>query len=580
MQTVRGARGRTIVALVLALLVVAQPAGAAEVIFLGNSADGGDAPKVVPAFTARQRLHDLFDFGSYGQYGEDRSGMITGRVAVQGEYTSVRGNQDKSFYRDDNKDHLMELDLRAFEKLVSGYQFQGETSLRKTDTQRMEPRNAVVLKQLNLSVFNDANLFEFGNFYSDFSQFVMGTSLEGANVELAPTDSLRTRTVAARTYESGRGLYQRNVYGAKADVTPLDGHPSVSLLRLGAQAVSVDDDSASLQNDPSATDQDNAVAGLDGELRLRNGAFVVFEAARSGYIEDEDTDDRRLYGTAWRVMPGYRHKNIWDLRYLAYRVDPAYRTLVGSASSDKQQHMVSADWRLNPDHTLTLSQNWYWDDLPGSDRAYRTRYDEKYLSLLSRPFEDFRTVSLRPYLNHQRKDSDDAGNTADSATITAGLATNARLWETTLGVFGELRHFTARPASVDGEDSWRYGANMGRDFTLLARRLYLAAGYVGNLRANQATEGQDMHHGLTLNGRYELSEPLTVSFGYNVQDAANTGSAQDYQINTRFLEFAYRLHKQRNTVISLRGEHNDYEYDTTGEDYSEARYTLRFVSNF
>lgn len=580
MPTVHDAWMRTALSLGLALLVAAQPAWAAEIIFLGGGADGDAAPKVVPAFTARQRLHDLFDFGSYGQYGEDRSGMITGRMAVQGEYTSVRGNQAKSFYRDENKDHLMELDLRVFEKLLSGYQFQGETSLRKTDNQRMEPRNAVVLKQLNLSVFNDTNLFEFGNFYSDFSQFVMGTSLEGANVELAPTDNLLTRAVIARTHESGRGLYQRNVYGAKADVKPLEGHPSVSLLRLGVQAVSVDDDSASLQNDPGATDQDNNVAGVDGELRLRNGAFVVFEAARSGYIEDEDVSDRRLYGTAWRIMPGYRHNDLWDLRYLAYRVDPAYRTLVGSASSDKQQHMVSADWRLNPDNTLTLSQNWYWDKLSGSDRPYRTRYDEKYLSLLSRPFQEFRTVSLRPYLNHQHKDSDDAANSADSATVTVGLATNARLWETTLGVFGELRHFTARPANVDGEDSWRYGASMGRDFTLLARRLYLAAGYVGNLRANQATEGQDMHHGLTFNGRYELSEPLIMTFGYNYQDAANTGPTQDYQINTRFLEFAYRLHKQRNTVISLRGEHNDYEYDTAGEDYSEARYTLRFVSNF
>ncbi len=570
-----------VVAAALVVLAVARPGWGAEIIFLGNGADGGaDAPKVVPSFTAAQRLHDLFDFGAYGQYGPERSGMITGRVAVQGEYSSVRGNQAKSFYRDDNKDHLLELDLRVFERLFADYQFQGEANLRKTDNQRMEERNAVVLKQLNLSVFNDENLVEFGNFYSDFSQFVMGSSLEGLNVELAPAEPLRTKAVVARTYESGRGLYQRNVYGAKADVTPLQDHPSVSVLRLGAQAVSVEDDSASLENDPSATDQDNIVAGVDGELRLRNGAFVVFEAARSGYIADEDVSDRRLYGTAWRVMPGYRHKNIWDLRYLAYRVDPGYRTLVGSASSDKQQHMVSVDWRLNPANTLTVSQNWYWDDLPGSDRTYRTRYDEKYLSLTSRPFEEYRELSLRPYLNHQRKDSDDTANSADSTTVTVGLAANTRMWEAALGAFLEMRHFTARPATVNDEDSWRYGANLSRDFTVWDRRLYLAAGYVGNVRANQAAEGQDMHHGLTLNGRYELAEPLTMSFGYNLQDAANTGAAQDYQINTRFLEFAYRLDKQRSTVVSLRGEHNDYEYDTAGQDYSEARYVLRFVSNF
>ncbi|BBD09520.1 hypothetical protein [Desulfovibrio ferrophilus] len=566
--------------LIITFLNAPLPLMAAEVIFLGNGTSDDGAPKVYPSFSMDKRLDDLMDFGSYGQYGEDRSGMITGRIAVQGEYTSVRGNQSKSFYRDDNKDHLLELDLKVYEKLFSDYQFQGEANLRKTDNQRMESRNAVVLKQLNLSVSNDYNLFEFGDFYSDFSRFVMGASLEGANVELTPAPWISTKTVAARTYESGDGLYQRNVYGAKADLMPLADSPSVSLCRVGVQVVSVDDDTGSLKSDPSATDQDNNVAGLDGELRLRNGASLVFEAARSGYIADEDVSDRRLHGTAWRIMPGYRYKDVLNLRYLAYRVDPEFRTLVGSASSDKQQHQLSADWRISPAHTLTLTQNWYWDDLPNSDKAYRTRYNEQYLSLMSRPLEDRKNFSLRTYLNHQRKDSNDEANTADAKTVTLGASINDRIWEANVSAFGEYRHFTARPQSVDNEDAWRYGLNFSRDFDVFARRLYLSAGYTGNVRDNHATEGQDMQHGLTFNGRYEVAEPLTMSFGYNLQDAANTGATQDYQINTRFMEFAYRLAEQRNTVLSLRGEHNDYEYDTAGDDYSEARYSLKFVSNF
>ncbi|MBU1002714.1 MAG: hypothetical protein KKE73_09335 [Proteobacteria bacterium] len=556
------------------------PALAAEIIFLGNGTDGGAAPKVTPSFPMQQRLNDLMDFGAYGQYGEDRSGMITGRVALQGDYTSVRGNQAKSFYRDDNKDHLMELDLKVYEKLVSDYQFQGEANLRKTDNQRMESRNAVVLKQLNLAVSNNENLFEFGDFYTDFSQFVMSASLEGANAELTLSDWLQTKTVVARTYESGKGLYQRDIYGAKVDLTPFADHPSVSLCRIGVQAVSVDDDTASLENDPGATDQDNNVAGIDGELRLRNGASLVFELARSGYIEDEDVVDRRIYGTALRIMPGYRYKNLLGVRYLAYRVDPEFRTLVGSASSDKQQHQITADWRINAAHTLSLTQNWYWDDLPNSDKAYRTRYNEQYLSLMSRPLEARRNFSLRTYLNNQAKDSNDEANTADSKTVTLGASVNDKLWEANVSAFGEFRHFTARPQTVDNEDFWRYGFNLSRDFDVFARRLYLSAGYTGNLRDNYGTEGQDMQHGLTFNGRYALAEPLSMNFGYNLQDAANTGTAQDYQINTRFLEFAYRLAEQRNTVLSLRSEHNDYEYDSAGNDYSEARYSLKLVSNF
>jgi hypothetical protein len=56
-----------------------------------------------------------------------------------------------------------------------------------------------------------------------------------------------------------------------------------------------------------------------------------------------------------------------------------------------------------------------------------------------------------------------------------------------------MRHFTARPVGVDDEDSWRYGANMGRDFTLWSRRLYLAAD-TWQHRDDHGNEGQDIAH--------------------------------------------------------------------------------------
>ncbi len=53
------------------------------------------------------------------------------------------------------------------------------------DDPRVEPRNDVRLKQMNLRVSNPGNMYEFGDFYGDFSPFVLSSSLQGLNLRLS-----------------------------------------------------------------------------------------------------------------------------------------------------------------------------------------------------------------------------------------------------------------------------------------------------------------------------------------------------------------------------------------------------------
>jgi hypothetical protein len=568
--------------IVLILLLYTSAAFAAEIIFLDSAAQSSSSTEN-QSFSFSKRIRDLADFSAYKQYGPERSGMITGRFSTQVEFTNVSGNQAKSFYRDDNEDYQTDLNLNLYEKLSHGYQLKSQAFLRKTDNPRVDSSRDVRMKQFNLSVSNEDNLFEAGDFYTDFSQFVLGSSLEGAQAQVQASDAVLVKTVAARKAESdaAAGIFQRNVLGAKADTFLFEESSDFSLFRLGAQGVSVQDDSASVDRLSGSVDLNNSVYGIDGEMRMHNGSSLVFELARSRYIKDDDAQNKdRNSGLAFRIQPGFRYEDWLNVRYLYYYVQPEFYSDAGSASADKIQHQAVVDLRLSEKNILSLTQNIYWDHLDGSTLTKRTTNNEKYLTLTSRPFEDNKDFSVRTYLNHQDRDSDDLGNTAESATSTYGASLNTRISEASVGVFAEHRYFDDKALGSSTESFQRFGTSFSRDFSVLKRRLYLAANYSFDSRDNRNEENLDISNGLSVTGRYEISDPLQFSFGHNITSANNSGPLEDYYTNKTYGEFSYKLKGERGAVISARAELNNYFYDADDADYQEKRFLAKFSSNF
>ena len=557
---------------------------AAEVVFLGNGG-AAESQKLYPEFSAQQRIDDLMDFGSYGEYGEDRSGMITGTLTTSLERTDVSGNKSKSFYDDSKTLHQSDLSLQMYEKLWGNYRFEGLADLRTTNNERVENQETPKFKQLNLKILNPENSVEFGNFYSEFSNFTMGTSLEGFNAEVSPKDlKLGYKAVVARLNKAEIGQNQRNVYGAHVGVTPFAGDDVTPHdLKLGVQSVLIRDDGSSAPKDfVAAPDLHNLVMSTDGSWRHHTNGFAAdWEWAFSEYNADRDSaSSNEVNGQAFRMSPSYRYKDKFDVRYLYYVVDPDFYTMTGSAVRDKQQHQINANYKFSSAYTLSATQNWYWDNLSGSDKTKRTNNTETNLSLMARPLENRQSFSIRPYVKRLIRDSDDAANSASADTFVYGASANDTYKEASLGAFLEKRKYKDRSGSGNSEDYLRYGMNFSRDFDVYERPLYVSAAYSGSVRDPQSDTGREVQNGINFNGRYQVSEPSIVTFGHNMLTTDSAGNIDDYDTNTSFVEYAHKLEDKRDTELKFRGERNDYNYDDNTEDYRENRFVATLVTHF
>lgn len=566
------------------LLLSSTSVYAAEVVFIGD-VGAADSQAPYPEFSTQQRIDDLMDFNSYGEYGADRSGVISGTLQTSLEHTKVLGNKSKSFYEDSTTLHQSDLSLQVHQKLMSNYRFEGQADIRTASNERVEGEEQLKFKQLNLKVLNPENSVEFGNFYSEFSSFTMGSSLEGFNAEFNPNDSkFGYKAVMARLNDAEIGQNQRNVYGAHValkpfnsnDVTPHD-------LKLGIQSVLTRDDGSSAPKDfVAAADLHNWVVSTDGQWRHHTNGFAAdWELAFSEYNADrDDTSSNEVHDSAFRLAPSYRYGNKFDVRYLYYVVGPDFYTMTGSAVRDKQQHQINANYKFSSAYTLSATQNWYWDNLSGSNKTKRTKNTETNLSLMARPIEGRQSFSIRPYIKHMVRDSDDAANTSSADTNVYGVSANDTYKEATIGAFLEKRDYKDRSGSGKSEDYLRYGMNFSRDFDVYERPLYFSASYSGSVRDPQNDTGNEVQNGLNFNGRYKIAEPYTISFGHNLLTTDSAGNVDDYDTNTSYVEYLHKLENKRNTELRFRAERNNYDYDDNAEDYRENRFVATLVTHF
>lgn len=565
---------------VLVLFFCASFSYAAEVYYLGGNSSA-PASTQNSAFSIKQRVKDLLDFSLERVNDQTRSGRMSGNFLQEIDYNDIAGNKTKSFLRA-GVEYLSELHINIQEKLAKDYNFEGQWFLRKTDNPRIESRRDVRLKQINVKAYNQKNLFEFGDFYGDFSQFVLGTSLEGFNVEVAPTGNQKYKFIAARSQDADpvNGKFQRNTFGAKADLNFFKDSTLFSKFRVGAQAATVQDDSSSIDSNTSTKDLRNIVASIDGEFSLQKYFSMMYEIARSDYIEDEDTSNDNQFGTALRLQPSLSLGKV-QLRYLYYYGQPKFYTDVGSASSDKIQHQISADITFHRKVALSISENYYFDHLTGSSRTKRTLNDEKYFVLNIRPFDARQGFMLRPYANYQIRSSDDMGNSAGAITRTVGFSLNDSLDEhTSAGVSYEYRGFTDTATRTTSEYFNRIGFNFARDQKLFNKRLYYSLDPSVDLRRTKTDDDKDVSIAVGLNMQYDIASWLIMRAGNSIADTNGAKVATDYFNNRAFWEFDYILSKQRSTHVILRGERNNYVSEDGAQSYREQRIIAKFISNF
>ncbi|MDD5730423.1 MAG: hypothetical protein PHN57_04780 [Candidatus Omnitrophica bacterium] len=526
-------------------------------------------------------MKDLFDFSIKSKNDASRSGKISGTILQELDYNQVSGAKSKSFLKN-GTDYLTELHLNMSEKLPKDYNFEGQWFIRKTDNSRIEARRDIRLKDVNLKIYNPQNLAEFGDFYGEFSQFVLGASLEGLNTEASPSGKEKYKILIARTGQADEAasLFQRDVAGIKADRYFFDNSNIFSSFRVGAQAVTVHDDSAGFERTASTKELHNTVAGIDGEVTFRKILSFIYEFAGSTHMEDKETSTHDQNASALRLQPQLNIGKV-NLRYLYYYVQPKFFSAVGSAAPDKMQHQITADIQLNRKTLLSLTENYYWDHLTGSTLTKRTTNDEKYITLNLRPFDARQNLVLRTYANYQGRTSDDTGHSASGITRTLGFSVNDSLDEnTTGGVSYEYRGFTDTASRSSSDYFNRVGFNLARDQKFFNRRLYCSFDPAVDLRSTKSSNKKDVNINVGLTAQYDVSQRMIMRLGNNIFDTNSSKPSADYFNNRSYWEFDYLVNKARATRFILRGERNRFCHEDGGQTFNEQRVIGKLTTSF
>jgi hypothetical protein len=480
-------------------------------------------------------------------------------------------------------DYLSELHLNLTEKLPRDYNFEGQLFIRKTDNPRIEPRRDLRLKQFNGKVYNPQNLVEFGDFYGDFSQFVLGSTLEGVNTEITPSTREKYKFIAGRTGEADEAasFFQRDVFGVKADRYLFENSDLFSNFRLGAQAVTVHDDSGTLELRTASTKElHNTVASVDGEMIFRKVLSFIYEIANSSYMADKGASRQNDNSFAVRLQPSVNLGKT-HLRYQYYQAQPKFYSAVGSVAPDKIQHQLTADLELSAKALLSLTENLYWDHLPGSSLTKRTTSDEKYLTLSTRPFDGRKNFVFRPYASYQARTSDDPGHSSSGTTRTGGFSISDSLdASTTAGINYEYRGFTDSANRTSSDYFHRIGLNLARDQQLFSRRLYYSVEPEVDLRSAKSSSKKDVTFNLGLNAQYDITSSLVTRLGNNLADTNSSKPNANYLNNRSFCEFDFLVNRARAAHFVLRGERNRFVSEDGNQTYNEERLIGRFITNF
>lgn len=571
---------RVVTAMVCWFLIATPFSFAAEVYYVGAGGPSA-SPQLYPSYTIKQRISDLVK-RSKNLSDPQVSGGLSGTFSQEASWQNVGGNKDKSFLKK-GADYRSELMMNMYQKLWSNYRFEGQMFLRKTDDRLVEPRRDLRMKSMNLRILNDKNMVELGDFYGELSPLTLGRSLEGVNVQLESDRQSKYQFIAGRAGRSDESasVFQRQVFGLKTDRFFFQDSGIFSNFRVGLQAATIQDDSATLQAPGTAKDLNNSVVSIDSEITLIKNFSVGVEAARSAYLEDEDSLPRdRAYASAFRIQPRLNlGTSSW--RYLYYYVQPDFYTDGGSASPDKEQHQLNADFRLNDRISLSLVQNYYWDHLTGSRKTKRTIYNEQYTTLRFKPFSGRERLETRVYVNRSDVNSDEPGNAAEALTHTLGWGINDVIGEkTSVGLTYEYRAYSNLANKALSNYYHRVRATLGREDQVIGRRLYYSLSPAMDIRSTKTDENTDLNFSLSFNGQYDLARRLQARFGHNLRNANNAKPDADSWNLQSFLEFDHALSEQKDKRMTLRLERNEYNYEDGGQDYNETRAILRFTANF
>lgn len=258
-----------------------------------------------------------------------------------------------------------------------------------TNDRRTDPQT-FLLTNMRAGMSNGIHSFNMGDTFQAFSQYGLSTSLKGGSYTFSKEDSGLPEFTLIYGYATPRwdnfdgfgkshiNTINREVAGGKISYSILED------LDMGFSIVNSDD---SGRVNPTDELYDIISYTFDWEYNPIPGLTIIGESSFA------DTSLSPSSTTADTSMDGYAHKltatgNGGPSRVtLEYeRIAPDYRTVVGSATSDREKAKIRWRYKLNKRNTITSGFLWYRNNLNNTMAVRRDHYKPEISILTKRVF--------------------------------------------------------------------------------------------------------------------------------------------------------------------------------------------------
>ncbi len=441
-----------------------------------------------------------------------------------------------------------------------------------TDDRRTDPQT-FLLTNLKAGMTNGIHSFNVGDTFHAFSQYGLSTSVKGGSYRFSGKDSGLPEVVFLYGYASPRwdnfhGFGQSYIDTIEREV--VGGKISYSLLEdldVGFSLVSSED--SERVND---TDElyDIVSYTFDWEYNPIPGLTITGESsyADTTYSESSTSADREMNGYAHKLTAiGDGGPSRVTIEY--ERVSPEYKTVVGSATSDREKAKVKWRYKLTSRHTITSGFLWYRNNLD-STLANRTDHYKPEVSFLTRRVFGRKYASAD--VSYKLDITEEDKTSTSRVDHILNLNYRDRFWmldgDSNIGVTSYDYRSAPRQKSSEYTYNTSLSARLHRDGYILKPNLMLG-GWTSKDELSNATDKiyeYSLGTGLDFPG-WKITSDIKIG-----QNKLEKESSSDSLKSFARLNIYYKpefLSSIRYGVIFLRAYINDYSYDIDNNDFRE-----------
>ncbi len=447
---------------------------------------------------------------------------------------------------------------------------------RFTDDRNIDPQTFLLtnFKAGKREKYNSINL---GDIYREFSQYSLSTSLKGWSYSFRNEDAGLPEVDLIYGYVNSRwdnfhGFGESNIESIKSKVVGAKVNYNFSHdVKAGLSIVSTDD-SERVSDSDELYDIISYTIGWKGTLTPNITITGESSLADTSLSISSDAEEAEIMGYAHNlILTEASGPGKFTIQYK--KVSPDYRTLFGSATSDREKVRVKWKYNYNNKHSITSGFFWYRNNL---DNVMDTRTDH-YLPEIS-------LMTHRP-LGRENATADISYRvdiTKQNKAFTSRIDQIVNLnYKDRFGIFDSISNLgiSSYEYKVDQKQrnrEYAYNTSINAklyydDFTLKpALRL-------GGWISRQAlTSLSDKIYEYSLGADLDIPSVRITSNIQLGQNRLEKGSGTDSMKSFARINVFYKpdfLSKPRNNMIFLKAYINDYNYDNTASSFRETSIT-------